>query len=103
MLWHRRAEERYYRWHRRWALFPRRVGEYRVWLQSYAWRRLRPEEEPKLGPFYLPSPMIIKLYTEWQLASGYAVRREKFTIIGNPIWSNSWYRVTEEYAVDCIF
>ena len=35
-----------YRWRRRYAIRPRRIGDRWIWLQAFAWRPFRPEEEP---------------------------------------------------------
>ena len=86
MKWRRRAIDRH-RWHCRFALLPKRIGEYRVWLESYRWRHLHPREKPK---DYLGS-LTIRVYRAYETHDGYVAWREKTLLPGPlPLSSTIW-------------
>lgn len=66
MIWTKRSP---YRWRKKFALFPKRVGDKWVWLQRYAWRRLTPDEVPDVDPIYTV------FWREYSLPNGYLVWR----------------------------
>ena len=73
-----RKERDVYRWRRRFALFPRKIGTQWIWLERYAWRYLTTEDVlPLLKKLYLVGPLRISTWSEFTIKEpGYTVWRE---------------------------
>ena len=97
MIWHRREDERYYRWRRRFALFPRKVGPYRIWLEPYTWRNCRPHECPPAKPFEIMFNEF-RWHEEWQLRSGYTVRCKvsRYVSLAHSFTTRTWYVISAD-------
>ena len=101
MFWHRHEAERYYRWRKEFAILPKQIGPYRVWLESYEWRNLKTDER-------LPRrelDMFSRWYKEFRLRNGYTVRCE-FSMY--PSFASSvdkwWYLVDgDQHLVDAVW
>lgn len=59
-----------YRWRRRFALWPTRVGNRRIWLGEYAWRPLKKAERP-----HYPLRVATWGWRAYALPDGYACWR----------------------------
>lgn len=91
MIWNRPKKDPY-RWHKRYAIFPRTIGERRIWLEPYAWRYLRPGEEYKVN--WYPMRGVGKDHKQFTLRDGYTMNRTQYFTLppGFPMWSNHWWR-----------
>ena len=68
MIWNKRDP---WRWRRRFAWLPRRVGGHWVWLIQYAWRPLKSEEVPPHKKLPHPLDLYIKeWWEEWVVHNG---------------------------------
>lgn len=73
-----RNERDFYRWRRRLAWRPRKIGNQWIWLEWYAWRYLKSDEvHPLLSDLYLIGPLRISFWTEFTIKrTGYTMWRE---------------------------
>jgi len=79
-----------YRWHRRFAVFPRRIGGYWIWLERYAWRSLPDEEKPPTAHLLVPGPPMTTYWTEFRLPNGYVSWRRSTIAMGVPFADHDW-------------
>lgn len=84
MIWDH-PEKYHYRWRRRFAWLPRRVGQHRIWLSSYAWRFLTSSEKDDLVPGW-QTEWSFYVRRLWQLPNGYTCFSERMSLSSIEHW-----------------
>lgn len=83
-----------YRWRRRFALRPRKIGTQWIWLEWYAWRPLKTVEVAQLlNDLYLIGPLRPSWFEEFTIRrTGYTVWRETWISLAMSPPTRIWHR-----------
>lgn len=89
-----RAERDYYRWRRRFALWPRKIGKQWIWLEWFAWRPLKTVDVAAiLNEQCLLGPLRPSWWTEFTIKrSGYTAWRESIMPMAMCAPCHIWHR-----------
>lgn len=97
MKWARKKPD-VYRWHKRFALFPKRIGDRWIWLEKYAWRRMEKEEHTDPAS----TKISFRFYSFWEefaLVDGYTAHLETSGSFGHGFSTSDWHKLKPRLKV----